>query len=106
MLTYAAAPQISLNPSPTFLLGDTLTVRVGDASANTPGVVDTVAVQAESTAGLNMTIQLVEEGADRGVFSANLPADYSKLGVTSVGDRVTVTYGSLPLVQSTAVAGP
>ncbi|MEN8166012.1 MAG: choice-of-anchor F family protein [Pseudomonadota bacterium] len=80
---------ISLNPSPEFLIGDPLFVRVGDADMNLdPNAADTLDVQASSN-GLNATITLTEEGDDRGVFVAGLPAEFSNVEADTV---VTVTY--------------
>lgn len=81
---------IVLSPSPEFLIGDTLTVRVGDADKNLdPAVLDTLNVQATSSTGLSETVTLTEEGEDRGVFVANLPDDFSNV---VLGTQVTVTY--------------
>jgi len=79
---------ITLNPSPTFQVGDMLTVRVGDADENDPAVVDTLVVDATTT-GLSMPVTLTEEGVDRGVFVAPLPVEFSNVASGSV---VTVTY--------------
>jgi hypothetical protein len=90
-MTYASSTaQISLNPSPEFLIGDPLFVRVGDADMNLdPTVPDTLEVQATSTDGQNQTLTLTEEGEDRGVFVAKLPASFSDVAPDT---EVTVTY--------------
>ncbi|MEA3273805.1 MAG: choice-of-anchor F family protein [Pseudomonadota bacterium] len=81
---------ISLSPSAEFLIGDALTVRVGDADMNLdPNAVDSLAVQATSSSGLNEAVILTEEGEDRGVFVAGLPASFSNV---QAGTDVTVTY--------------
>jgi hypothetical protein len=80
---------ISLSPSPEFLIGDALTVRVGDADMNAdPNSAETLLVQATSD-GLSETITLTEEGLDRGVFVAGLPPEFSNVAEDTV---VTVTY--------------
>jgi hypothetical protein len=82
--------QISLNPSPEFLIGEPLFVRVGDADMNLdPSVLDTLEVQATSTDGQNQTVILTEEGEDRGVFVAGLPDSFSDVAENT---EVTVTY--------------
>lgn len=99
---------ITLDPSPTFQVGDPLTVRVGDADENDPDVVDTLVVNATTTTGLSESVTLTEEGVDRGVFVASLPAEFSNVANGAV---VTVTYddaddgtGSSAQVSATSTA--
>ncbi|MEN8132466.1 MAG: choice-of-anchor F family protein, partial [Pseudomonadota bacterium] len=85
---------ISLNPSPEFLIGDPLFVRVGDADMNPdPNVAETLVIQAtsqdEQCPPEPVPVDLIEEGEDRGVFVAELPACFS--GVAE-GTEVIVTY--------------
>ena len=95
MLTYASSTaQISLNPSPEFLVGDPLFVRVGDADANTdPAAIDTLTVHASSSSAQcppePVSVELAEEGEDRGVFVAKLPDCFSDVAPDT---EVTVTY--------------
>jgi hypothetical protein len=81
---------IALSPSPEFLIGEPLSVRVGDADMNLdPAVADTLEVQATSSDGLSEMLTLTEEGEDRGVFVAVMPAEFSNVAADTV---VTVTY--------------
>ncbi|MEN8179224.1 MAG: choice-of-anchor F family protein [Pseudomonadota bacterium] len=90
LLFTSSTGEISLSPSPEFLIGDSLTVRVGDADMNLDtNVVDTLAVDVTSSDGQSATVTLTEEGENRGVFVAGLPAEFSNVEVDTV---VTVTY--------------
>jgi hypothetical protein len=79
-----------LQPEPSFMIGSTLTARVGDKDLNQdPLVAETVEVALSTSSGMNGNLTLVEQGADRGVFAAILPDDYSNV---PVGTVVTMSY--------------
>ena len=81
---------VQLDPQPTFTIGSVLTARVGDSDLNVdPATAETVDVQISTSTGKITTLTLVEQGLNRGVFAAILPADYSDV---PAGTAVTMSY--------------
>lgn len=81
---------VLLQPETTFAIGSLLTARVGDADLNQdPDVAEEVTVSISSSSGLSDTLNLVEQGVNRGVFAAILPESYSNV---AAGTVVTMTY--------------
>ena len=67
-----------------------LTARVGDSDLNVdPATAETVDVQISTSTGKITTLTLVEQGLNRGVFAAILPADYTDVPARS---SVTMSY--------------
>jgi len=86
---------VLLEPADTFVVGSLLTARVGDADENDTAEIDflDVAISAHDADGgvviTEETLQLIEQGEDRGVFAATLPESFSNV---AVGTVVTMTY--------------
>jgi len=81
---------ITLNPSPEFVIGSPLTVRVADSDLNLDSALEdmtSVLVSADGVA--SEIIELTEEGINRGVFVASLPSQFSSVVDDTI---VTVTY--------------
>ncbi len=83
--------EVLLEPSDTFVIGSLLTARVGDADLNIdPNVEEMLDVLISSDTGPGeQTLTLIEQGADRGVFAASLPEEYSNV---EVGTVVSMSY--------------
>lgn len=81
---------VEISPSPEFVIGSTLTVRVGDSDLNIDdAVAEEIAVNVSIDDADPMPLTLVEQGENRGVFAASLPEEYSNL---PEGTVITVTY--------------
>ena len=104
-LTYTSeAPSVMLQPGPVYEIGQVLTARVGDASANEdPLAIEELTVTITSTDDTtpDAEVTLYELGEDRGVFAAALPSDYSN---SSAGTVISMAYGSL--TDSTTAVEP
>lgn len=88
-VTFASSDgKVSIEPGPVFEQGSLLTVRVGDAdlSEAAPVLVD---IESSDLGVSGITLELVEQGPDRGVYAASLPDAFSNIGL---GKTVTVTY--------------
>jgi hypothetical protein len=106
---------ITLNPSPEFVPGSLLTVRVADADLNIPPAIptdpptiDTTTVNVITSDGsvAPATITLNELGPDRGVFVANLPDAFSNVapGVTVTATYIDVAGGTIADEPNTATS--
>lgn len=82
---------VLLDPNPEFVIGSVLTARVGDADLNVdPLAVEEVVVNIATDTGWSESLTLIEQGANRGVFAASLPDEYST--DLPSGTVITVTY--------------
>lgn len=82
---------VEISPSPLFEIGTLLTARVGDSDLNVDATVaEEVDVLISKDAGIGISLTLVEQGVNRGVFAASLPDEFSN-DVTE-NTVVTVTY--------------
>jgi hypothetical protein len=90
LLIYSSSDAaLSLDPSPFFSAGSLLTARLGDGDLNgNPELVDTVDVTISTGELPDETLTLVEQGANRGVFAAILPAAFSNISAGTI----TMTY--------------
>ena len=105
---------ITLDPKDEFVPGSLLTARVGDADLNI--ITDPADIGAIETTTVNVTaddgvtapyvLTLEELGANRGVFAASLPDQFSNV---AIGTTVTVEYSDgangLKTASSKAVSG-
>jgi hypothetical protein len=98
---------VQLDPRPTFATGSLLTARVGDNDLNIDKLkADTATVNIATSAGLKGSLQLIEQGVNRGVFAATLPEAFSNV---PAGTIVTMSYfdasAGVTRTSSTTAAG-
>lgn len=89
------AGTLSITPTPSFDIGNTLTLVVSDKGLDTLDVVDTVNVDITTSLGETETIILTEIGANRGVFTAELPTVLGTTAGANNDNSVNVTEGTI-----------
>lgn len=90
LLFTSSDAKVLIEPVETFAIGSLLTARIGDADLNlSPDEIDKVEVVVSMDSGFSTTVNLVEQGKNRGVFASPLPARFSNV---AAGTVVTLTY--------------
>lgn len=92
---------LSITSSPTFNIGDTLTLVVSDKGLDTLDVIDTVDVDITTSLGGTETITLTEIGPNRGVFSAELSSVSGTTADNINNSSVNVTEGTIVTAEYT-----
>jgi len=92
LLFRSSDAEIVLEPKEEFVVGSLLTARVGDADLNLDPLVEEtvdVTIYTDNGSVALQILTLTEQGANRGVFAASLPDDFSNV---VVGTEVFMSY--------------
>jgi len=101
LLFRSSDAEVLLEPVDEFVIGSLLTARVGDADLNQDSEsAETVNVNISALGLETISLELTEQGENRGVFAATLPEEFSNV---PVGTVVTMSYVEIEVDADTGV---